>query len=195
MKKHILLTLVIALGLLSVLLPVRQAAHAQGNTPKDFVPPVVFQAAGPTVDSIQSTVDAFRDALVDHNNMNNPGPLPLTSGHREINWDGGNPNIVTTTDPVTPFNVFLNTRGAQFTTPGIGLSQAPPSGPSCRALQQSDLRDHLQHFQPVAVVHSGRQQHHRRFVLFTRCESQSAARHQSAGPSNDHWLRRGLHRR
>ena len=30
--------------------------------------------------------------------------------------------------PVTPFNVFLNTRGGQFTTPGIGLSQAPPSG-------------------------------------------------------------------
>ena len=48
MKKHILLTLVVALGLLSVLLPVRQAAHAQGNTPKDFDPPVVFQAAGPT---------------------------------------------------------------------------------------------------------------------------------------------------
>ena len=63
MKKHILLTLVIALGLLSVLLPVRQAAHAQGNTPKDFVPPVVFQAAGPTADSIQGTVDAFRAAL------------------------------------------------------------------------------------------------------------------------------------
>ena len=30
--------------------------------------------------------------------------------------------------PVTPFNVFLNTRGAQFTTLGIGLSQAPPAG-------------------------------------------------------------------
>jgi hypothetical protein len=30
--------------------------------------------------------------------------------------------------PVTPFNVFLNTRGGQFTTPGIGLSQATPSG-------------------------------------------------------------------
>ena len=30
--------------------------------------------------------------------------------------------------PVTPFNVFLNTRGAQFTTPGVGLSQAPASG-------------------------------------------------------------------
>ena len=24
--------------------------------------------------------------------------------------------------------MFLNTRGAQFTTPGTGLSQAPPSG-------------------------------------------------------------------
>jgi hypothetical protein len=33
-----------------------------------------------------------------------------------------------TTPPVTPFNVFLNTRGGQFTTPGEGLSQAPPSG-------------------------------------------------------------------
>src|SRR4029077_20711162 len=36
----------------------------------------------------------------------------------------------TTTRPVTPFNVFLNTRGAQFATPGEGLSQGPPaSGP------------------------------------------------------------------
>ena len=129
MKKHILLTLVIALGLLSVLLPVRQAAHAQGNTPKDFVPPAVFQAAGPNAASIQSTVDAFRNGtagLGDPNNGNNPGPL--ASGRREINWDGGNPNVLDTTAPVTPFNVFLNTRGSQFTTPGIGLSQAPPSG-------------------------------------------------------------------
>ena len=30
--------------------------------------------------------------------------------------------------PVTPFNVFVNSRGGQFTTPGTGLSQAPPSG-------------------------------------------------------------------
>ena len=41
------------------------------------------------------------------------------SGRREINWDGGGAS--TTTAPVTPFNVFLNTRGAQFTTPGTGL--------------------------------------------------------------------------
>jgi len=30
--------------------------------------------------------------------------------------------------PVTPFLVFLNTRGSQFKTPGLGLSQAPPLG-------------------------------------------------------------------
>ena len=30
--------------------------------------------------------------------------------------------------PVTPFNVFLNNRGARFITPGTGLTQAPPSG-------------------------------------------------------------------
>ncbi len=124
MKKRIFWTLVIALGLLSVLLPVRQAANAQGNTPKDFVPPVVFQAAGPTAASIQSTVDAFRAALGNPNNGNAPGQA---SGRREINWDGGG-NNATTTAPVTPFNVFLDTRGGQFTTPGIGLSQAPPSG-------------------------------------------------------------------
>jgi hypothetical protein len=111
-----------AFGLLSMLIPVSQSAHAQGT-------PVVFQAAGPTADSIQSTVDAFRHGaggLGDPNNGNNPGPL--TTGRREINWDGGNPNVLDTTAPVTPFNVFRNTRGSQFTTPGLGLSQAPPSG-------------------------------------------------------------------
>ena len=128
MKKHVLLTHVLAFSLLSVmvLVPVGQTAQAQGN--QDLVPPIIFQAAGPTADSIQSTVDAYRAALGDPNNANNPGPLP--SGRREINWDGGNPPGTTlhTLPPVTPFNVFLNTRGGQFTTLGIGLTQAPPAG-------------------------------------------------------------------
>ena len=49
-------------------------------------------------------------------------------GRREINWDGGNPNLLDTTTPVNPFLVFLNTPGSQFKTPGLGLSQAPPLG-------------------------------------------------------------------
>jgi len=154
MKKYALLTFAAAFGLLSISVPItnRQTAHAQDktardfvspnktrdlvspnttkdfvlpNTTRDFVPPTVFQAAGPNVASIQSSVDAFRAELGDPNG-NNPGPL--ATGRREINWDGAGGVDTTTTPPVTPFNVFLNTRGSQFTTPGIGLSQAPASG-------------------------------------------------------------------
>jgi hypothetical protein len=127
MKKYALLTFAAAFVLLSIIVPItiRQTAHAQGNTTRDFVPPTVFQVAGPNVASIQGSVDAFRAALGNPNNLNAPGPL--ATGRREINWDGGGAND-TTTAPVTPFNVFLNTRGGQFTTPGTGLSQAPPSG-------------------------------------------------------------------
>jgi hypothetical protein len=114
-------TVIAAFGLLSMLLAVSETAHAQGNQPT----PLVFQAAGPDAASIQGAVDAFRASLGD-NNLNNPGPLQ--KGRREINWDGGNPNVLDTTAPVNPFLVFLNTRGSQFKTPGLGLSQAPPSG-------------------------------------------------------------------
>jgi hypothetical protein len=111
-------TVIAALGLLSMLFAVSETAHAQGT-------PLVFQAAGPDGNSIQGAVDAFRSALGD-NNGNNPGPIQ--KGRREINWDGGSPNVLATTAPVNPFLVFLNTRGSQFKTPGLGLSQAPASG-------------------------------------------------------------------
>jgi hypothetical protein len=67
-------------------------------------------------------VDAYRAALGDPNNGNNAGPL--AAGRREINWDGGGPPVIDGTAPVTPFTVFQNTRGATFTTPGTGLTQA-----------------------------------------------------------------------
>ena len=134
MKKQLLLTLLVALGipLSMTLVPVCAAQSAKPSNQEDarhehdkhFGPPAVFQAAGPTANSIQSTVDAFRAALGNPNNGNSSGPL--TSGRREINWDGGGVN--TTTPPVTPFDGFLNTRGGRFTTPGLGLSQATPSG-------------------------------------------------------------------
>lgn len=79
----------------------------------------VFQAAGPNAFAIQGTVDLFRLNL-GVNNGNSPGQL---SGRREINWDGGGS---TATSPVgTPFDGFLNTRGARFTTPGSGFVQVP----------------------------------------------------------------------
>jgi hypothetical protein len=125
MKKYALLTFV-AFGFLSISIPSAvRSTHAQDNTTRDFVPPAVFQAAGPNAASIQSVVDAYRAAL---GNPNNGNAGSLLTGHREINWDGAGGVDTSTTPPANPFNVFLNTRGSQFTTPGIGLSQAPPSG-------------------------------------------------------------------
>ncbi len=117
MKKYKLLTIVAAFASLSVMVsvPVRQA-HAQAT---------VFQAAGPTVASIQGTVNAYRAALGRHNNGNEPGPL--ASGRREINWDGGGDNQ-NTAIAGNPFAGFQITRGALFTTPdGTGFVQAPPA--------------------------------------------------------------------
>jgi len=125
MKKYALLTFV-AFGFLSISIPIAvRSTHAQDNTTRDFVPPAVFQAAGPNAASIQSVVDAYRAAL---GNPNNGNAGSLMTGHREINWDGAGGVDTSTTPPANPFNVFLNTRGSQFTTPGTGLSQAPPSG-------------------------------------------------------------------
>lgn len=89
--------------------------------------PVTFAAGGDnTPASIQATVDAFRAALGSPNNGNSPGPI--SAGRREINWDGGGPPVVDGTPAVTAFTVFQNTRGATFTTPGSGLTQAAATG-------------------------------------------------------------------
>ena len=138
MKKRLFLTLLVALDfpLIMTLVPVCQAAQPENSL--GFVAPAVFQAAGPTASSIQSMVDAFRAALGEPNNADNPSQ---STGRREINWDPDVPGTFppdqepdeiwqirrTTTQPVTPFNVFLNSRGAQFTTSGAGLSQGPPA--------------------------------------------------------------------
>lgn len=129
MKKYLLVTFTAVYGLLLTVMPLRihQTVHAQANTTKEFVAPALFQAAGPDAASIQSSVDAFRKAVDPNNQINGNNPGPLAIGRREINWDGVGGTLVTT-DPVTPFNTFLNTRGSQFTTPGIGLTQGPPSG-------------------------------------------------------------------
>src|SRR5688500_3905072 len=74
--------------------------------------PVVFTDAGAAPADILDTVTAFRNALGNPDNLNDPGPL--AGGRREINWDGG--GATTPTPPATPFTVFLNTRGALFTT-------------------------------------------------------------------------------
>jgi hypothetical protein len=86
----------------------------------------ILEASGPTAADIQAAVNGFRNGLGNPNNGNAPGPL--ATGRREINWDGGGPPVIDGTAPVTPFTVFENSRGATFTTPGIGLTQAAATG-------------------------------------------------------------------
>jgi len=88
--------------------------------------PVVFSDSGADVASITDTVNAYRAALGNPNNGNVAAQFP--SGRREINWDGGGPPVIDGTPPVTPFTVFQQTRGATFTTPGTGLTQAAATG-------------------------------------------------------------------
>ncbi len=71
--------------------------------------------------TIQGTVDGFRTALGDPNNGNNPGPI--STGRREINWDGAARSSRRRPGPT--LNVFTNTRGATMTTPGTGFLQTP----------------------------------------------------------------------
>ena len=123
----------VVLGLLSALVMIPFAyADAQDDTAEiqtasaPAIPAKVFQAAGPTAVSIQSTVDEYRAALGIQNNGNTAGPL--LAGHREINWDGGSTTNQTTAVAGNPFAGFLITRGALFTTPdGTGFVQAPAS--------------------------------------------------------------------
>jgi len=118
--------LVIIFMFLAVRVEGQESVAIAGSTAADFVAPTVYQAAGPSVASIEAIVTEYRNALGSPNG--NTLNEVVAGGRREINWDGGVPASDVTTPPVNPFNTFLNTRGAQFTTPGIGLSQAPPSG-------------------------------------------------------------------
>ncbi len=86
-------------------------------------PVAVFQAAGPSTTSIQSSVDQYRATVGAPNNGNGPSAV---AGRREINWDGGSTINETTAVAGNPFSGFLITRGALFTTPdGTGFVQAP----------------------------------------------------------------------
>lgn len=89
----------------------------------DVVTIVVTSAAGSNPGAIQNAVDSFRASVGNPNNGNAAGPL--SSGRREINWDGGG---TATTPAGTPFNGFQVIRGALFTTGGTGFVQAPPDG-------------------------------------------------------------------
>ena len=137
-----------------------QAAGEEANASAKPVPPIVFQAAGPTIASIQSMVDAFRAALGGVNNGSVAGPL--VEGRREINWDGGG-STATSLVP-TPFDGFLVSRGGRFTTPGSGFVQAPVEG-LVDVFRNKQVRHDLSGVQPGPALQPHRQLRHQRPVL------------------------------
>jgi hypothetical protein len=132
---------------LAVLVAQPLLAESDDDDPKPGIrPPIVFQAAGPSAASIQSTVDQFRAALGGANNGNVAGPLD--TGRREINWDGG--GSTSTSPGPTPFTVFLNSRGSLMETPGSGFVQAPAAGLADTFFNPS-LATTFQAFSPVRL--------------------------------------------
>lgn len=108
--------------------------------------PVPFSDAGSSIADIEDTVNAFRGALGSPNG-NDPGPL--ATGRREINWDGGG---ATAGSPVgTPFTGFRNTRGATFTTPGTGFTQAPLEGVDSLSLFNATYATTFATFSPLRL--------------------------------------------
>ena len=124
MKKQVSFAFVAVLAVGLAGWPVSIAEGHYFPFPYRIEAPAVFQAAGPSAASILATVDQFKAAIGGSNNGNAAGPI--TGGRREINWDGGGSSA--TAPGVTPFDVFLISRGARVTTPGTGFVQAPPAG-------------------------------------------------------------------
>lgn len=128
MNKY-LFNFALVLGVLAALIALPRLAGAQDDVLQTSVvaensdQATVFQAAGPSTTSIQSSVDQFRATVGAPNNGNGPSAV---TGRREINWDGGSTTNETTAVTGNPFSGFLITRGALFTTPdGTGFVQAP----------------------------------------------------------------------
>ena len=103
MRKFHLQTASLSLGFaIAVTLVSPRPADAGHSSPASFVPPVVFQAAGPNAASIQSTVDAFRAALGNPNNGNTAGSN-ITEGDFFVPGTNG-----TTLATVSGFGVFTD---------------------------------------------------------------------------------------
>ena len=175
MKKQLFLTLVVALGvpLIMTLVPICEAA--QPENPDGFVAPAVFQAAGPTASSIQSTVDAFRAALGEPNNADNlsqpiraprdqlgprrPWHLPAWSRTRRSLSNPPyyhSPGYAVQPLPEHPRRAVHHAGRRAFPGASSERTARRPCGP----FPKFDLRPYLQHLQPVPVVHSSGQQHH-----------------------------------
>jgi len=85
--------------------------------------PIVRKAAGPDAASIQAAVDAFRTDL---GGANNGAGGSFPDGRREIGWDGVSAELSSPNN--MPADLFLNSRGVLFETPGTGFQVSASAG-------------------------------------------------------------------
>jgi hypothetical protein len=100
--------------------PAKSAAAGKNETAV-----ILFQAAGPNISSIQSSVDAFRTQL---GTLNPNVAGSFANGRREINWDGV-PDMFSAPNnlPANFFNVN-SPRGVIFSTNGSGFQVSAKTG-------------------------------------------------------------------
>lgn len=120
-----------------MLLPASSAHAQEANGVATTNAPSIFQAAGTSAASIQSTVDAFRAQL---GTLNPNVAGSFAAGRREINWDGV-PDIFSAPNnlPADFFNVN-SPRGVVFETPGMGFQvSADDSNPTSTPVRFGNL--------------------------------------------------------
>lgn len=105
--------------------------------------PVVLSASGSDSTAIQTSVDSFRTAIGGVNNGNVAGPV--STGRREINWDGGGAAAPVLTN--MPHDLFKGNRGHSL-APTLRFS----------ASAASRLRSSVTSIQPIQTAsrHSAR---------------------------------------
>lgn len=102
-------------------------ALTTGLTDTAVATPITFSVGGNnTAASIQSTVDAFRNAAGNPVNPNVAGSFP--SGRREINWDGVLDGFAAPNNLPNNFFNANSPRGAEFSTPGTAVQVSANAG-------------------------------------------------------------------
>ena len=148
--------------------------------------PIVFQAAGPTVATIQSATSTHSGRRLGKNNGNTPGPL--ATGRREINWDGGGS---TATSPApNPVRRVPGEQGCAFhDTRGPASSRRPSTGSRPRS-RIPRISNTVSVLQPGETVQRCRVLNHQCAVLRAGRRRESGYCQRLSAPSSWTWIRR-----
>jgi hypothetical protein len=120
MKKLVLYVGAVVVGLVFLGRPEPLLKAVETSVPG----PVVFQISGATVESLQGVIDEFRAALGGQDNGDSTGPI--STGRREINWNGSGSSRGVRFTPSDPDSGTVTL--VEFFVPGGGELPATTTG-------------------------------------------------------------------